>query len=77
MKPVEFTEQNVVFAKGQPEYLPLPAHRTPNGAVTSCWELTAEEREEVARTGKIYLTCLTFNRPLQPVHMATEFLPHP
>ena len=27
MKPVEFKHQNVVFAKDQPEYQPLPALR--------------------------------------------------
>ena len=39
MKPVEFKHQNVVFAKDQPEYQPLPALRldTPEGEVISCW----------------------------------------
>ena len=27
MKPIEFKDQNVVYAKDQPEYLPLPALR--------------------------------------------------
>jgi len=27
MKPVEFEHQNIVFAKDQPEYQPLPALR--------------------------------------------------
>ena len=37
MKPIEFPEQNVVFAKDQLEYNPLPAHRTEDreSAVTS------------------------------------------
>lgn len=28
MTPIEFPEHNVVFAKDQPEYLPLPAHKS-------------------------------------------------
>lgn len=30
MKPVEFPGVNVVFAKDQPEYMPLPAMKIPN-----------------------------------------------
>lgn len=38
MTPIEFPEHNVVFAKDQPEYLPLPAHKSNGvtGEVTSC-----------------------------------------
>jgi hypothetical protein len=28
MKPIEFKEKNVVFAKDQPQYQPLPALKT-------------------------------------------------
>jgi hypothetical protein len=65
-RPVAFHEQNGVLAKDQPEYLPLPVYRAPDGQVTSCWELDEDERAIVARTGKVYLTVLTFGRPLQP-----------
>lgn len=69
MKPVEFPEQNVIFAKDQPEYLPLPAYKEngPQGQVISCWELTEDELEEIRRTGKIWLMTMTFNNPLQPI----------
>ena len=30
MKPVEFPGVNVVFAKDQPEYVPLPAMKVPD-----------------------------------------------
>lgn len=30
MKPIEFPGVNVVFAKDQPEYMPLPAMKIPN-----------------------------------------------
>lgn len=66
MKPLEFPQQNVVYAANQPEYLPLPAYRTTDGSVTSCWGLTWRERMRVLFTGRIYWTQLTFNGPLQP-----------
>lgn len=66
MKPVEFKEQNVVFAANQPEYLPLPAYRSADGRVTSCWECSFLERLLIMLTGKVYLQLLTFNKPLQP-----------
>jgi hypothetical protein len=66
MKPIWFKECNVVYAKDQPEYLPLPVHRSITGEVTSCWLLNWKERLQLLFTGKIYWTILTFNQPLQP-----------
>lgn len=71
MKPVEFPEQNVVYAKDQPEYLPLPAHRSPEGQVTSCWQMDWRERLRVLLSGKVYVSLLTFNGPLQPQIVST------
>ena len=31
MKPKKFQEANVVYGEGQPEYKPLPAHKTKEG----------------------------------------------
>jgi hypothetical protein len=69
MKPVEFPGHNVVFAKDQPEYQPLPALRIsgPEGEVITCWEMTKDELDEINRTGRIYFKQLTFNGPLQPI----------
>ncbi len=67
MKPIEFLGQNIIFAKDQPEYQPLPAQRTEDGVVLTFWELTPEERLEVFNEGKLYIRQLTFNRPLQPI----------
>lgn len=75
MKPTEFEEQNVVFAKDQPEYQPLPAHKALNdtrGTVVSCWELSPEEIELINQTGKVYVSQLTFNQPLQPLFVAVD-----
>lgn len=72
MKPIEFDGCNVTFAKDQPEYLPLPAHRKEDGEVVSCWELTDEEIQEVIKTKKIYLSLLTFNKRIQPQRLSVE-----
>jgi len=74
MKAIEFKEQNIVFAKDQPEYIPLPALKieSPYGEVISCWKLSFKERLEVLFKGKIWLSLVTFNKPLTPSFMATN-----
>ena len=72
MMPIEFAGQNVVFAKDQPEYLPLPAMRTLDGEVTSCWGMTWRERLRVLWTRRVYITLLTFGEPLQPQIVSTQ-----
>jgi hypothetical protein len=67
MKPIEFPEQHCVYAKDQPEYLPLPVHKTPDGVVTSCWEFSWRERVRVLLTGRMWWSVHTFNQALQPV----------
>lgn len=67
MKPIEFKEQNCVYAKDQPEYIPLPVHKTEDGMVISCWSLTWRERIKLLFTGKMWWMVMTFNAPLQPV----------
>lgn len=72
MTPKSFTGQNVVYAKDQPEYLPLPAHKSDDGCVTTCWRLTLLGRFRVLLTGEIWLQTLTFNAPLQPQRMCNR-----
>lgn len=74
MKPVEFTEQNVVFAKDQPEYQPLPAFRNDSvqGEVVSCWQLSFSERLRILITGKLWVSLMTFNKPLTPSFFSTK-----
>lgn len=69
MKPVKFPEVNAIFGEGQPQYEPLPVLLSPNGQAVSCWQLSEEEKARIAETGQIWLSQLTFNRPLQPVFM--------
>ena len=68
MKPINFKGQNVVFAKDQPEYLPLPAHNAMDdkGTVIFCESLSMRERVKLLFTGKIWCSLLTFKTPLQP-----------
>jgi len=66
MKAIEFPEHNMVLAKDQPEYLPLPVFRAPDGLVVSCYRLTWRERLKLLFTGRFWLQQLTFNQPLQP-----------
>lgn len=71
MKAIEFEQQNVVFAKDQKEYQPLPAHAQNNGLVTFCMELDDQELEAVKKTKILKLTVLTFGRSAQPIRVTT------
>jgi hypothetical protein len=78
MTPAKFPQQNIVFAKDQPEYNQLPAYRNENGEVLVCWKLTLRERLRVLLGGRIWHRMLTFNQPLQPQYLTTikeEVLP--
>jgi hypothetical protein len=70
MQPVDFEGRNVIFAKDQSPYLPLPAHRTEDGLVTTCWEFTFRERLRVLFGIPLLLVQATFNSPLQPVMLS-------
>jgi hypothetical protein len=74
MKPIEFPGSNVVFAKDQPEYLPLPACRripvNSNGEITTCWKLSWKERISILLHGKLWLSIWTFYNPLQPISLS-------
>lgn len=57
----------VVYGEGQPEYKPLPAHKTKEGQAIFCFELDEAERKKIAETGELWVSLLTFNQPLQPI----------
>ena len=67
MKAIKFKESNVVFAKDQPEYNQLPAHRDSDGIVTTCWTMTLKERLRFLFVNKLWFSVMTFNHPLQPI----------
>lgn len=72
MIPKSFSEQNIIFAKDQPEYIPLPALRLENGDVITCWHLSDEEIEKIKESKTLYLSVKTFNQPLQPIFLTVE-----
>lgn len=65
----------VVYAEHQPEYIPLPVMRSPDGAVYSEWKLTEEELTDLlhrmvdGEDVRVRLHQLTFGGPLQPVRV--------
>jgi len=73
MKPIKFNGHNIVFAKNQPEYLPLPAYQDESGQIVTLWELSIKERIKILLTGKFWLLVLTFNQKLQPIKPTVEY----
>lgn len=69
----------VVYAKDQPQYNPLPSIKLPDGLIVTRWAMTWRERLRCLFTGSVYLEVLTFNQPLQPLKMSVaipdEFAP--
>jgi hypothetical protein len=75
MKPINFKEHNAVYGEEQPEYIPLPVFvndEDENGEVVSCWNLSFTERVRLQFTGKIWLSLLTFHKPLTPSILTTQ-----
>ena len=69
MKPIEFPEQNLVYAKDQKPYLPLPAYEDDKqgGRIFHCWKLSWQERLKILFTGKLWINVLNFHNPPQPI----------
>ena len=74
METIEFKHQNIVYAKDQAEYKSLPALKldTQEGEVISCWKMSLKERLIVLFTGRVWLSLLSFNKPLTPSFMAVR-----
>ena len=78
LNPVKFAGSNLTIGEGQPEYIPLPAHRDSNGAVTTCWELTDDQLAKILITKKVWVYSLTCGKDFQPLLVLTskpELLP--
>ena len=76
MKPIspvipEYQQYEVVFAKEQPEYRPLPALRLddPSNPIVSRWTFTKEERARVAAGSDLLLTQYIFEDLFHPLHL--------
>lgn len=74
MEPIEFKQQNVIFAKNQPEYIPLPAYRDNKygGRIFHCWKLSFKERFKILFTGKLWINVLNFKQAPQPIKPMVE-----
>lgn len=67
MKPIKFEEQNTNYiAEGCRD---LPAYKAED-QIISCWELTDKEKEEVQKTGVVWLSVLGQQQP--PVWLGVE-----
>jgi hypothetical protein len=55
-----------VYAKDQPEYVPLPTFRSEK-AVLSRWTLSDEERAHIAAGGDLFICMMNFGGPLLPI----------
>lgn len=70
-------DREIVFAKHQPQYIPLRAVKSVGrdlttsrlGRVYSRWTLTDEQRQVIANGGDVILELMTFHEPLQPIRM--------
>jgi len=74
MNPVNFPEANVIIAKDQPPYKPLPALYCGDdmGTMVTCWQLGEDEIEELKRTRLLWVTILTFKQLIQPLCLSPE-----
>lgn len=72
MEAIKFDEVNVCIGESQSEYESLPVHidvNDPATPTTMCFELNEEERKQIAETGQVWITILTFgaNKPFNPI----------
>lgn len=56
-EPVDFPQSNLTLTAppGVENVVPLPVNRA-EGRIVSCWQLSAADLDEVARTGRIWLS---------------------
>ncbi len=66
-------KNEVVYAKNQPEYIPLRAlvSAGPQRRVLSRWNLTEDQRKAIAAGDDLFLILRTFGQPLHPIQIAT------
>ena len=65
-----FDLPTVVYAKDQPEYIPLPCLKEDDGVITIRWKLSWRERWLIFRNGCLWHQVNTFNEPLQPIKLS-------
>jgi len=72
MKPIEFPEANVTWAKKQAGVLPLPAYSNKRVTITK-WRLTWLERLKMLWTGVLWLQQRNFGHSLQAQRPTVDY----
>ena len=68
MKAIDFPEANHKFGEHQEEFETIPVLVVPrHGTILYCFELTEEDKAEIAKTGVIWFSQMTQNQPMQPI----------
>ena len=74
MKPIKFKYCNTIYAEKQSEYQEFPALKieSKEGEIISCWKLSFKERIILLFTGKMWLSLMSFNKPLTPSFLSVD-----
>lgn len=69
-----FPLPEIELARNQPEFQPIHVliGRGPEGIMTTRFELSPEERQQVAETGQIWLQQYTYHERFTPIKLLTE-----
>ena len=72
MKSIDFEQRDTIIGKDQPQYHPIYAfnYGDAKGHLTFCFALDRKELDEVNKTGKLWLTTMTYGQPFQPIHLS-------
>ncbi len=77
MKPISpiipgYKLPETVYGTTQEQYLDLPAYKDEQGTVLTRWRLSFMERIKLLFVGNLYVSLMTFNKPLQPIKLSLE-----
>lgn len=61
-----------VYAKDQPQYVPLPTLKNSEHQILARFKLTDKERTDLFEGADIYVCVLTYGHPLQPFMISVE-----
>src|SRR5688572_16118756 len=64
--------EEIIIARDQPEYMPLPVIPFQDGVILSRWLMDATEKRVVAVTGVLYICLLTFGREMPVVKFQVD-----
>lgn len=65
-------DAEIVYAKDQPQYHPLPALPLSPDRIVTRWQLSWRECLRLLFTRSVYLQVMTFGGPLQPVILSVD-----